>query len=278
MRYQRNTQWNKQKLNKLVVCASISACMLGTTVLQPMAVYADTTTTMTQVESRAVSKTIQLSAKTASLTVGKTKKLTLKNTSKTPKWSSSKTSVATVSKSGVVKAVKAGTATITATLNGKKYTCKVTVKAPTAKDTLKKVSNAVKKAYGADYIPNMSFDSTYLSEVVGLKSSLYDAVVAEGPSISFQVDTFISVHAKSGKKAEVEKALKAYRNYLINETMQYPMNVPKINASKVVTVGDYVFFVMLGKRYEGNEDNEAAMLKHYEKQNEIAISAIKKAL
>lgn len=54
-----------------------------------------------------------------------------KPTAKDFTWKSSNTSVATVS-NGTVKAKKAGTATITVTSNGKKDTCKVTVK-PTAK-------------------------------------------------------------------------------------------------------------------------------------------------
>lgn len=43
-------------------------------------------------------------------------------------WKSSNKKIATVSKKGVVTAKKAGTATITATCNGKKATCKVKVK------------------------------------------------------------------------------------------------------------------------------------------------------
>ena len=52
----------------------------------------------------------------------------IKNTSaRKVKWKSSKKSVASVSKKGVVKARKVGKATITATIKGKKFQCKVTV-------------------------------------------------------------------------------------------------------------------------------------------------------
>lgn len=73
----------------------------------------------------AVSK---LSKSSASLKAGKT--LALKVINGTAKsWSSSKKSVASVSKAGKVTALKKGTASITATLtNGKKLTCKVTIK------------------------------------------------------------------------------------------------------------------------------------------------------
>ena len=141
-----------------------------------------------------------------------------------------------------------------------------------------KISKAVKKAYGDDYLPNMELDSFYLEEVIGLKSNTYDAVVAEGPMISAQVDTFIGVHASSGKKSQVETALKAYQSYLINDALQNPMNQPKVEASKVVTIGDYVFFVMLGKPNGDFDANEAKLLAYYEDQNDIGILAIKKAM
>lgn len=49
-------------------------------------------------------------------------------TDKSVTWESSNPAVATVSTSGVVKAVSAGTATITATADGKSAACQVTVK------------------------------------------------------------------------------------------------------------------------------------------------------
>lgn len=75
-------------------------------------------------------KKISISQKTLSLKVGKSKKLSLKNLPKNQKvqWASSNKKVATVSAKGKVTAKKAGKAAITATVNKKKYTCKVTVK------------------------------------------------------------------------------------------------------------------------------------------------------
>lgn len=85
-----------------------------------------------------------------SLYVGKTK--TLKMTVKPAdypvdsiKWKSSKPAVATVSAKGVVTAKKAGEATITATVNGKKISCVVTVKAMKIND--KKETVYVGKTY-----------------------------------------------------------------------------------------------------------------------------------
>ena len=71
--------------------------------------------------------TIKISKKTLTLNVGDIKTLIISVTTKKVTWSSSKKAVATVSSKGKVTARAAGNATITATVNGKKYTCKVTV-------------------------------------------------------------------------------------------------------------------------------------------------------
>ena len=75
-----------------------------------------------------VSAATKISKKKATLKVGQTLQLKVTGTKKKPKWTSSKKSVATVSSKGRVKAKKKGTATITAKVGKKKYTCKITVK------------------------------------------------------------------------------------------------------------------------------------------------------
>lgn len=77
---------------------------------------------------QAATKTVKLNATKKTLTVGKTFRLKISGTTKKVTWSSNKKSVATVSKKGLVTAKAAGTATITAKVNNKKYTCKITVK------------------------------------------------------------------------------------------------------------------------------------------------------
>ena len=78
----------------------------------------------TQAAAPAINKT------KATIKVGKKVKLKIKNTNQTVKWKSSNKKVATVSKKGVVKGKAAGKVTITATVGGKKYKCKVKVKSP----------------------------------------------------------------------------------------------------------------------------------------------------
>lgn len=74
-------------------------------------------------------KKIQLNKSKVELSVGEKVSLKLKNaTSADVKWSTSNKSIATVTSKGKVTAKKAGSVTITAKYDAKKYTCKVTVK------------------------------------------------------------------------------------------------------------------------------------------------------
>lgn len=142
-------------------------------------------------------------------------------------------------------------------------------------ELLKKVYEAVKEAYGEDYIPSMIFDETMLEGMLGITKDQYDACVAEGPMISAHVETFIGIKAKEGKTEEVAEKLNEYRDRLLEDSFQYPINMPKLEASQVITHGDYVFFVMLGSPdAEAEEQGEDAALESAKKKNQIAIDII----
>lgn len=138
--------------------------------------------------------------------------------------------------------------------------------------SLEEIHTAVKEVYGEQYIPNAPLE---VAELLNISSDLYEEAIAEGPMISVHVDTFIAIKAKEGKGEEVEKALTSYREYLLNDAMQYPMNLPKIEASSVLRIGDYVFFVMLGQVAEDALE-EDDILKSAQESNQLAIDAIKK--
>ena len=99
---------------------------------------AKATCKVTVQNEKVTTKKLTLSKKKATLTVKQSVKLRVKRNPISAKekitWSSSNKKVATVSKSGKVTAKRAGKATITAkTSNGKKATCKITVKKATKK-------------------------------------------------------------------------------------------------------------------------------------------------
>lgn len=140
---------------------------------------------------------------------------------------------------------------------------------------LEEVHTVIKEAYGEKYIPSAAYDEQAMNDLFGIGGGLYDSFVAEGPMISVHVDQFIAVKAKEGKGEEVEKLLGSYRDSQLNDALQYPMNLPKIEASEVLRHGDYVFFVMLGTPSdEALMEDEEAALESAKEQNKIAVDII----
>lgn len=71
--------------------------------------------------------------------------------------------------------------------------------------------------------------------------------------------------------------IKKYREELIQDTCQYPMNQLKIQASKVYVKGNYVCFIMLGTiSNKQEEQSQDKVIAAYKKQNEKAVKAINK--
>lgn len=137
------------------------------------------------------------------------------------------------------------------------------------------IRDAVKEAFGEDYIPNMEYDDAFITDTLGLTADDYDEIVAEGSLVSFHIDTFIAVKAKSGKADVVEERLNSYRDYLINDSMMYPVNAVKIQASQVVRHGDYVFFVSLGViDMETQEQGDDAILALAKEKTKLAVDTI----
>lgn len=141
---------------------------------------------------------------------------------------------------------------------------------PVVEDTkIDKVHSDIKDALGENYTPNMAMAPEQLEGILGLSLDELGGYIAESPMISMQVDTFIAISANKDNVKAVEAALKEYRRYLLEETMQYPMNMAKIQASKVVTIKNDVYLIMLGAYDDRDERTEEEAL-------EFAKSEVKK--
>lgn len=88
---------------------------------------------------------VQISKSTATIWVKNYVTLKMHGTTTAVTWKSSNTKVATVSSKGKVVGVKVGTATITATVGKKDYTCKVIVKQETSTKELDNLISDIKK-------------------------------------------------------------------------------------------------------------------------------------
>ena len=106
------------------------------------------------------------------------------------------------------------------------------------------IVNTMKNTYGDFYLPSMTLDQESFNMLVGLTSDMYSEFYAEMPMMSAHADRLFIV--KTEKVEEVKAVFDAYRQSLIDDTMQYPMNISKIENSLVYVMEDYVMFFMLG--------------------------------
>lgn len=125
------------------------------------------------------------------------------------------------------------------------------------------VHNAIKEELGESYIPDMDMEIQEIVDLTGIDPEIVEDYIGQRPMISVNVDTFIAIEATEGNGDEAAQALESYRTYLVEESMQYPMNLPKINASKVVKYDDYVFFIMLGGVNDQIDDAEGEEAREF---------------
>lgn len=138
---------------------------------------------------------------------------------------------------------------------------------------LQEVHQEIKDAYGDYYLANMDYDSQVLETVFGIKPEWIEESIAQGPMMSAHVDTFIAIKATEGNVENVKTALEDYRQANIDSNFNYPMNLPKLEESQVYQTGNYVFYIMLGGYYEGDDANREQ--DFYKEQTQIAIDIIK---
>lgn len=146
-------------------------------------------------------------------------------------------------------------------------------------NSLAYLRDAVVEVLGDNYWPNAEITPDILEQIYGVKPDMYDAYFGEAPMISAHVDTLIIVQAKEDQVEAVEEALNAYRDVQVSDTMQYPMNVGKIQASRIEVMGNYVCFVQLGADTQAvMDEGDEAVIDYCLQENEKAIDAIGKAI
>ncbi len=141
-------------------------------------------------------------------------------------------------------------------------------------EDMETLKQAVVDVLGENYWPNMKLDAEMLEMSFGITADMYDDYMAEIPMMSTHVDTLLIIKAKDDKVEAVEEALNAYRDMKVEDTMGYPMNVGKIQASRIQRYGNYVCFVQLGGEYLADVLSEEESITRCLEQNELALEVI----
>lgn len=147
------------------------------------------------------------------------------------------------------------------------------------------VYRQILKNYGSTYYPDVkvhedeAYLSTYLADTLKIDAAWVEDIILEVPMISANVDELILVKPTEGNAENVLNALKAYKTYLVEETLQYPMNEGRVRTAAVEQVGEYVCFSILGGALDDPEalgiTTEEELDEYYGMMNENAINALK---
>lgn len=145
--------------------------------------------------------------------------------------------------------------------------------------TMDEIKDALVETLGENYWPDTEIPADMLQELCVITPDMYEEYFAESPMISNNVDTVIIIKAKEDQVTAVEEALNAYRDTLVNDTLQYPMNVGKVQASRIETFGQYVCFVQLGADITQEEEiGDEAVIEKCQQDNELALEIIQNTL
>lgn len=139
--------------------------------------------------------------------------------------------------------------------------------------------NAIKKAItdelGDNYFPNTPMDPDYMEDVLGITGDMYDDYLAEMPAINTNADMLIIVRAGKDQADTVEALLNAYRDKNVGDTMQYPQNIGKIQASRVARIDNYVIYVQLGGDImDAMDEGDEAVIVRCQEENDKVIGII----
>ena len=134
------------------------------------------------------------------------------------------------------------------------------------------ILDKIKAAYGEDYLPNVPLDEEMVKETFKLDLGLVEEYVAEMPMIGVHPDKVLIVKAKDGKVEDVVAQLEAARTDMIENGLNYPMNLEKVQSAKVVSKGNYAAFLLVGSANNMSDDEEER-LKFAEDEVQKAVTA-----
>ena len=143
--------------------------------------------------------------------------------------------------------------------------------------TLKDLSEAVSRAIKEEYWPNEVMEEAEIQKKLGITRDQYDDCYFEYTHLKDNLDQLIIIEYEDDQLGNLEMALEKYRDNLIVEHQEQPINYAKANASRIEVIDDYICMVLLGGDLDHIDNDEERMLICQE-QNEKAIDMLERIL
>jgi hypothetical protein len=147
-----------------------------------------------------------------------------------------------------------------------------------AKVSAETIFNAIKSAYGDKFMANVPMISEDYENVFGLTPDMYTEITGGMPAVTIHVDRVLVVKAADGKLKDIETALTAAKENFVKDTLQYPVNIAKVNAAKIVTKGNYAAFIMAGDVDERTDVTDEDKATFAEEQVQRGVDAFNAAV
>ena len=138
---------------------------------------------------------------------------------------------------------------------------------------VEEILKAVQEAYGENYLPDTDLDETALSQMMGMDLDSVESFAGQMPMIGAHPDWVIIAKAKEGRGDDLEAELTKMRTALVEDTLVYPMNIAKVQASQVVRHGDYVALLLVGAVDERLDISEEEALAFAKEETQKAVDA-----
>lgn len=139
------------------------------------------------------------------------------------------------------------------------------------------VLDDILNAYAEEYLATSEIPMEALEAEFGLTSDMYAETKGMMPVMSTHNDRIAIVKAKADQTDLVEQTLPTANQEIIDITMQYPMNVPKTNATQVVRHGDCVAFLLAGTIDDFTDPEGEEAQQHTKQQVKTAVDAFNSA-
>lgn len=138
-----------------------------------------------------------------------------------------------------------------------------------ASGLLAAANQAVVDYFGEFYVATGDVPAENAEALFGLDLSLAADYIVQMPMISVQNDLFIGIEASEGNIDAVVASLNAYRENLVSDMMQYPENMIKSNASRVIVIDNYAFLLVLGTFDDTITDEDAQLANLTAQMDEV---------
>ena len=122
------------------------------------------------------------------------------------------------------------------------------VETPEVNVSMAMIVDTMRNIFGDKYLPSFEMDKESFNMLVGIDASkadiYYNEFYAGMPMMGTHVDKLFVV--KTDNTENMKSVFKSYMDAQIADTMQYPMNVTKLENYCLTVYGDYVVLAILG--------------------------------